>query len=121
MLENNFFYIRQLDKEDGKVQAQLELNPGHPIFEGHFPGQPVVPGVCMVQMVKEILQQSLNLRLQLQSADHIKFLSIIDPRQTQDIKAEITYKQEENEVDIVASLQKEEGVSLKLKGRFIVK
>ncbi|MEJ0079486.1 MAG: hypothetical protein WDM78_00620 [Puia sp.] len=25
------------------------------IFSGHFPGQPVLPGVCMMEMVAEVL------------------------------------------------------------------
>ena len=34
-----------------KYRFSLELNPEHPVYEGHFPGNPVVPGVCQVQMI----------------------------------------------------------------------
>ena len=33
----------------------IELNPEHGIYKGHFPYVPVAPGVCLVQIIKEIL------------------------------------------------------------------
>ena len=32
----------------------LTLNAEHPIFKGHFPNNPVTPGVCMMQIVKNL-------------------------------------------------------------------
>lgn len=119
MLQNDFFYIRRLDTEGDTLHAQLELNPGHRVFEGHFPGQPVVPGVCMVQMIKEILEQALEKPLQLQQADHIKFLSVIDPRVDPHLQTEISLRHTDTGVDVNATLRKEAVVSLKLKGRFV--
>ena len=31
----------------------LRLNPDHPIYHAHFPGNPITPGVCIVQIVGE--------------------------------------------------------------------
>ena len=56
LLINDFFYLRSSTHSNEIINAQLQLNPAHRVFEGHFPGQPVVPGVCMVQMIKEILE-----------------------------------------------------------------
>ena len=60
MLAGDFFYIRSLQAEGISVVALLEINPLHKIFKGHFPGQPVVPGVCMLQMGREILEKALG-------------------------------------------------------------
>ena len=35
----------------------LTLNAEHPIFKGHFPNNPVTPGVCMMQIVKNLTVQ----------------------------------------------------------------
>lgn len=120
MLQNDFYHIRELKKEEGKIEAQLELNPGHRIFEGHFPGQPVVPGVCMVQMIKEVLETVTNRKLQLKTADHIKFLSVIDPLMHTVLHSGISYKFTEKTIDVNATLWKEEVVTLKLKGSFVI-
>ncbi len=120
MLQNDFFYIKSLENTDNKVHAQLELNAAHPVFEGHFPEQPVVPGVCMVQMIKEVLEQVLNQSLQLKAADHIKFLSVVDPRVSPLMQVNISYAFPGETLNVVASLQKEEIVCLKLKGHYAV-
>ena len=118
MLNNDFFYTRSISNEDNNMIAELQLNPAHKIFEGHFPGQPVVPGVCQVQMIKEILETALDYNLQLKSADHIKFLSVIIPDHSAVIKAVIKYTEEENGLSVTASLAKEDRICLKFKGIF---
>lgn len=91
MLSGDFFYITTLQLEAGNISASLEINAGHKIFEGHFPGQPVVPGVCMMQMVKEILEAVLEKPLRLYTADNLKFLTVIDPVETNNIHAQLKY------------------------------
>lgn len=79
MLKNSLYIIKTISSANTTIKAEVELNAQHKTFEGHFPGQPVLPGACMLQMVKEILQTFLNVQLQLIKADEIKFLSVIQP------------------------------------------
>jgi 3-hydroxyacyl-[acyl-carrier-protein] dehydratase len=119
MLIGNFFFISQIQTHQGSIQAVIEINPAHQIFEGHFPGQPVVPGVCMLQMVKEILESVLKMHLMLTHADQIKFLSIIDPRKTTKIKAKIRFDSSSvSEIPVNASLNNEGVVYMKMKAAF---
>jgi 3-hydroxymyristoyl/3-hydroxydecanoyl-(acyl carrier protein) dehydratase len=56
MLLNSFYTLEAApETTPTRVQATIRLNPDHAIFAGHFPGQPVVPGVCMLQIIKELL------------------------------------------------------------------
>ena len=122
MLSNDFFYIKTLEQEAGKINAVLEINAGHKIFEGHFPGQPVVPGVCMMQMVKEILEQATGKLTRLASADNLKFLTVIDPRENSIIHAEINYAVgEDDQIKLSASLVNDGVVYFKMSGVFDVK
>jgi 3-hydroxyacyl-[acyl-carrier-protein] dehydratase len=97
----------------------VQLNPDHKIFVGHFPNQPITPGVCEVQMIKEILETAMGNYFQLKTAEHIKFLSVIIPDYTSIIKAVIQYTKAENEFFITASLAKEDKICLKMKGVFM--
>lgn len=118
LLSNDFFRLQSSLHANETIEARIQLNAAHQIFEGHFPGQPVVPGVCMVQMIKEILEIALDKTLWLQSADYIKFLSVIDPRRAADIDASIRYTYSEQGYEVGASLFKEGTVYLKLKANF---
>ena len=59
MLLDNFYTIlssEQPDETSGTVL--LELNPDHAIYQGHFPAHPVVPGVCLLQLIKESVENA---------------------------------------------------------------
>ncbi|MFT4024998.1 MAG: 3-hydroxyacyl-ACP dehydratase, partial [Flavihumibacter sp.] len=77
ILTGDFCKVTGLQAEEGRWKAQLHWNADHAIFGGHFPGQPVVPGVCMIQMVQEVMETALGRRMQLVSSGSIKFLQFI--------------------------------------------
>src|SRR4051812_16238351 len=80
MLNNNFYQIKSLSGENGSYKTQVKIDPDHAVFHGHFPGQPVLPGVCLIEMVKELLGEIGKRPYQLVNASNIKFLQIADPR-----------------------------------------
>ena len=82
LLENFYKIIHRKEREDGKREIEIELNPGHALYQGHFPGQPVVPGVCTLQMIKESAEQIVNRPLQYVQIASSKFLSAINPLET---------------------------------------
>lgn len=120
ILLGDFFEIVSLETEEGSMNALLEINAGHRIFEGHFPNQPVVPGVCMMQMVKEIVEKVLGKKADLSAAAEMKFLAVIDPTQNNIINATIKYSTEEGKVKVVASLFKEETIHFRMKGTLTI-
>ncbi|HRP55254.1 hypothetical protein [Agriterribacter sp.] len=121
ILKDDFYTVASLTADNGMVEASLQLNPAHPVFEGHFPGQPVVPGVCMMQMIKEILETVTEENLMLKQSDHIKFLSVINPVEAKPVQASVQFSEKENdELHVVASLRCEERICFKLKGVFAI-
>jgi 3-hydroxyacyl-[acyl-carrier-protein] dehydratase len=118
MLNNNFFTFTQPMIDGALLKTIIGLNPSHDIFKGHFPGQPVVPGVCMMQMVKEVLESYADKKLRLVKADNVKFLSFIDPGQHGEVRLEIKVIEADGRVKADAQLVKEGVVFLKFKGMF---
>ena len=70
------------DKASLSGSYELELNPSCFIYQVHFPGEPITPGVCIMQMGKEVLEDALGKPLQVAAVKNIKFLSIISPKET---------------------------------------
>lgn len=61
---------------------RLRLNPDHPIYHAHFPGNPITPGVCIVQIVGELLGERLGRQFALSKIVNLKFVSTISPVET---------------------------------------
>jgi 3-hydroxyacyl-[acyl-carrier-protein] dehydratase len=115
MLLDSFFHIIKEEHSPGSIKTVLTINKDHAILAGHFPGQPVVPGVCMMQMVKELLEARTNRLLRFIEADNMKFLSIIDPVQNKEIEAAVTYIDNEESIQLNATLFSGQTTFFKLK------
>lgn len=55
MMEENKFFCIKSEAQDGSglTSFTIHLCEGHKVYEGHFPGKPVCPGVMTVAMVRE--------------------------------------------------------------------
>ena len=104
ILLNDFFTILQKEITPGVLKAKVSINKKHRIFEGHFPGLPVVPGVCMLQMVREIMEVYTEKVLKISEADNMKFLSVINPELHGEIDVLINYNEEAGSYPINATL-----------------
>ena len=104
ILLNDFYTIRESNATPGVVKAIISINKKHRILEGHFPGLPVVPGVCMLQMVREIMEVNTKRELKITEADNMKFLSVINPEQNADVEVTINYTEEFGKFSINATL-----------------
>lgn len=93
MLLNDFFIVDDWQPGNGLARAILRVNWGHPIFEGHFPGRPVVPGACLLQIVKELVSMAIDSEVRLLRADQIKFISMIGPDEDETVWMNLTWNQ----------------------------
>jgi 3-hydroxyacyl-[acyl-carrier-protein] dehydratase len=120
MLLNDFFTVISLSGEGSSFLAKLELNVSHRIFEGHFPGQPVVPGVCLMQMAQEVTELALgNGPLRLSRADQMKFISPIIPGKAGELEMKLDCaRKEDGVVQVTASLSNDGKICFKFNGVF---
>jgi 3-hydroxyacyl-[acyl-carrier-protein] dehydratase len=118
MLKNDFYTCHNELAEGNQISCQVVYNAGHAIFNGHFPGNPVVPGVCMIEMVKELLQEQVQERLLLRSSGNIKFLNLITPEISPFIK--IDWKKTDDGYQVKAVLNNETTVFFKFDGVYSV-
>lgn len=123
MLLDDFFTIRNMETREGStVHFSVELNPLHRIYEGHFPGNPVVPGVCQTGMIRECMEVFTSERLFIRAADQIKFLKMINPSETPRLDMDITLKPAgSGEQQISATLYHDSVTFLKFKGTLCTK
>ena len=81
-LKNNLYKICNKEvAEPSCGKYELELIPSSVIYQAHFPGEPITPGVCIVQIGKELIEDFLQESLQVVLVKNVKFLSVISPIQ----------------------------------------
>lgn len=61
------------------VDYNLELNQDNFIYKAHFPNEPITPGVCIIQIALELLEEQFKRPLEIIQVKNVKFLSIISP------------------------------------------
>lgn len=57
----------------------VAIDPRHEIFRGHFPGRPVLPGVCTLRIVRNCLETVLGHGVRYETIRNCKFSSMIVP------------------------------------------
>lgn len=75
MLQNELYTI----VETGDNIAKIRLVPESAIYQGHFPGNPVTPGVCQVGIVEELAAAMLGYALRLKEVKMLKYTDILRP------------------------------------------
>lgn len=88
--EKGFYSVNAVTPQgEGKYHVSLMLNKDHAIFKGHFPGNPVTPGACMLQVVKELAQDILGMKLMMTQATNVKFMALINPDKNPELQLEL--------------------------------
>lgn len=118
MLQNDLYTIESLEKDEESAKAVISLNILHPIFKGHFPGQPVLPGACMLQMIKELMELVTGKSLQMLKANHLKFIALIDPTKNNLLTLNLESMVAEEGLVVRATILRDGEVCLKFNGVF---
>lgn len=79
LLKNSLYIIEGQQSAEGSVSYDIRLQPDHTIYKAHFPGEPITPGVCVIQIAKELLEDRLQRQLAIKVVKNVKFLAVISP------------------------------------------
>ena len=89
--------------EDPLPSYSIRLNPECFIYKAHFPGQPVTPGVCLVQIATELLGEAVGRSLKIRRMKEAKFLAVVSPDTCPELTVRVL-KIEEKEGEVSAKL-----------------
>lgn len=80
MVLKDFYEVLSQEKTgDTKFNIRILVNANHEVFKGHFPGNPIMPGVCMIQIIKELTESITQSSLMIQTLSNVKFMALINP------------------------------------------
>ena len=115
----SLYKIHDIKVDGTEFSAGITFDPDHAILKGHFPGHPVVPGVCLIRIMRDLVSEIKGKPLTLHTISNLKFLKMIDPYSHAKVEVSGSYSNTENGLYVVnASITYEDVSFLKFKGRF---
>ena len=76
---NDFFKILESKTADGCHEFIVDINKEHKVFEGHFPGNPVVPGVMSMMMIRKCAETIIGRKTRFATISQCKYHNVIIP------------------------------------------
>jgi 3-hydroxymyristoyl/3-hydroxydecanoyl-(acyl carrier protein) dehydratase len=61
------------------LEFSLDLTPDHPVFDGHFPGTPILPAVAQIDWALRLARAHFPVPAGFKAAHALKFLRIVQP------------------------------------------
>lgn len=114
MLLKDFYKINEIDTVDEITSVTITINQHHEIFKGHFPNNPVMPGVCMMQIIKEITEEVVSATLFMEKCSNVKFMALINPDINNVLKLVLNISETDGIIKVKNTTHFEETLALKL-------
>ncbi|KQT57069.1 3-hydroxyacyl-ACP dehydratase [Methylobacterium sp. Leaf456] len=89
--------VVRLDRAAGRIEARALVPDASPVFEGHFPGHPLVPGVLLTETMAQASGYLVLAHLDfaqmpfLMAVDKARFRSFVGPGAALDITASLEH------------------------------
>lgn len=83
MLLENFYEYKLVKEESTILNFSVLFKADHEIYNGHFPNNPITPGVCILQTGKQLLESFLEKEIKIKLISDVKFIKLIQPSNTE--------------------------------------
>ena len=117
LLENKYYKVlRARENGEGKAVFHVAILPECNVYEGHFPGKPVCPGVCNIQTIKECASLLVGKELRIFSIKQCLLTAIATPTVCPEVDVEVEVKEVDGKYSIVATISDEIRLYMTFKG-----
>lgn len=108
----NYYKILAQQIAASSAEFTIELQPDCSVYEGHFPNNPVAPGACNLEMVRECASIALGHELRIKQIKQCKFKQVLQPKQA--IQLIIHLYWDENQINVTMANDNQVTMTLKM-------
>ena len=91
------------DPAAGQRRYRLRLDAAHRIYQAHFPGNPITPGACMIDICRDLLSAAAGRPIRINCIRNIKFLALLNPVETPEVEVELIWLEKDGAMDCKAT------------------
>lgn len=97
MLRNELYTVVSSRMGDGEAEFVLRLDAASEIYKVHFPGNPITPGACLLQIAKELASDIAGREMYVRLIKNIKFIAPVIPGDGACITYSLVYTEDQGE------------------------
>lgn len=116
-LENNYYNLTGFEKEEKGGTFHIVLRKECLVYEGHFPGKPVCPGVFSIQIAKECAERLVGRPLHIISVRLCRFKAVATPATTPRLTVRVETIPCDDGYVVTATLSDEVRIFMEYKGK----
>lgn len=120
LLKNNYYQIISMNSDGQSAIYRLSLLPDCDVYQGHFPGHPVCPGVYNIQTIKECAILLTGKKLFISTIKKCRLTAVATPKVCPEVDVTISVVHIEKGFTVTAKITDAEKVYMEYKGDMIV-
>jgi len=104
---------------DSQFEVQVVVDENHEILKAHFPNFPIVPGACLIDCAKDIVETYFKSTYRLISVKNVKFLQIVNPQKISNLQYLCAHQEVDGELRVNYTISSKDELVSKLSLVFI--
>ena len=118
ILLDKLYYIKSQQVDGNEVRYLIGFNTDYEILKGHFPGNPIIPGACIIQIISELVSQYIGYDVIMSEAKKIKFTNPIKPDNDKEVLFVISLSTTDKGIITSVTVSTEETIFAKISATF---
>lgn len=115
-LEHHYYELNSMHTDGRHGRFHIALRPDCEVYRGHFPGNPVCPGVCHIQTVKELTERLTGCRLRIRSIRLCRLKAVATPSACPELCVDINLSDTDGGLLVEARMADAERTYMDFKG-----
>lgn len=116
LLQDSFYKVEDSSKSDSNAHLHVRLLPDCDVYRGHFPGNPVAPGVCNIEMIKECFCMVIGSKPRIQTIDRCRLTAVASPTASPEMDIDMAWTHDDKGWHLTATLKDDKQQYMDFKG-----
>lgn len=122
LLQDKFFQVLSVEKADANnATFRCRLLADCDCYRGHFPGKPVSPGVCNMEMIKECAMLLSERALTIAAIKQCRLTAVAAPHVCPEVNVSLALTPKEGGYTLIASIADARQGYMEFKGELVIR